>query len=102
MNPNKKERDFPLSPLCSALAEAVAAGAVLAVAGIAHVNGGKLAMHPVAVVLAVRNPAGNAAVDVFHRIFPPFHDQVYANFQKISENSIDKRADGLYNNKKGG
>ena len=57
----EKREGFP-SPASAALAEIVAAGAMLAVARVSDVDGRKLAMHTVAVVFAVRHPAGDAAV----------------------------------------
>lgn len=89
----EKREGIPSPFSDSALAEAVAAGAVIAIARVAHMNGGKLTMHSVAVILAVRNAAGNAAIDIVHVPFPPFHAQVYANFTKISETALTNTID---------
>ena len=91
-NPLKKERVTPLpSFLLTALAEAVAAGAVLAVTGVAHMNGSELAVHAVAVVLAVRHPAGDAAVDTVLHPSTSFYAVSICKFREIIGNSIDKR-----------
>ena len=80
----QKREGLPSPVSCSALAEAVAAGAMLAIAGIAHMDGRQLTVHAVTVVLAVSHTAGNAAVDVVHALFPSFLREVWAIIAKIS------------------
>ena len=85
----KKERDLPLSR-SAALTEAVAAGAMIAVASVADVDGRELAVHAVAVVLAVCHPAGDAAVDsVLHIVTSLSAVSMRKNHENIG-NAIDK------------
>ena len=87
----KKERVTPLpSARSGTLAEAVAASAVLAVAGVSDVNGRELAVHAVAVVLTVCHPAGDAAVDsVLHIVTSLSAVSMRKNHENIG-NAIDK------------
>ena len=90
----RKKGEVALSPSLS-LAVAVAAGAVFAVARIADANGLERAVHPVAVVSAFGDAAGDAAVDVVH-IPPPYRGSV-GNFCRIYPNRIDKNLFYGYN-----
>ena len=72
------------------LLEAVAAGAVLAVAGIAHMDGLKLAVAAIHVELALRNAARNAAVDHITVHISPPHKGNMRKSTKIIPNPVDK------------
>lgn len=72
------------------LLKAVAAGAVLAVAGIAHMDGLQLAVAAVHIELALRNAARNAAVDHITVHISPPHKVNMRKSAKIIPNPVDK------------
>ena len=72
------------------LLKAVAAGAVLAVAGIAHMDGLQLAVAAVHIELALRNAARNAAVDHITIHISPPHKVNMRKSAKIIPNPVDK------------
>ena len=72
------------------LLKAVAAGAVLAVAGIAHMDGRKLAVAAVHIEPALRNAARNAAVDLILVHISPPHKVNMRKSAKIIPNPVDK------------
>ena len=72
------------------LLKAVAAGAVLAVAGIAHMDGLQLAVAAVHIELALRNAARNAAVDHITVHISPPHKFNMRKSAKIIPNPVDK------------
>ena len=72
------------------LLKAVAASAVLAVAGIAHMDGLQLAVAAIHVELALRNAARNAAVDHITVHISPPHKGNMRKSAKIIPNPVDK------------
>ena len=62
---------------------------MLAITGVAHVNGVELAVHTVRIVFAIHNPARNAAIDFLtHSAFLLFSH--YSAFPEIYTHAIDK------------
>ena len=57
---------------------------MFAVAGVSDVDGRQLAVHPVAVVLAIGHAAGDAAVDICH-VAPSFHGEYVRILQKYQK-----------------
>ena len=72
------------------LLKAVAAGAVLAVTGIAHMDGRELAVAAVHIELALRNAARNTAVDLILVHISPPHKVNMRKSTKIIPNPVDK------------
>ena len=72
------------------LLKAVAAGAVLAVASIAHMDGRQFTMAAVHIELAFRNAARNAAVDHIAIHISPPHKVNMRKSGKIIKNPVDK------------
>ena len=85
----KAQKKPPRGETSVPLLEAVAASAVLAVAGIAHMDGLKLAVAAIHVELALRNAARNAAVVILRSYFTSSQGNMRKS-TKIIPNPVDK------------
>lgn len=90
MPDHKKKRENPLFFSVSLLI-AVAASAMLAVAGVAHVNAVEFAVHSVLIEFTIGNPAGNAAIDLF-RHFRSSSFSILVFFSEKYTDTVDKKS----------
>ncbi len=86
----RKKRDDPLFFSVSLLIT-VAAGAVLAVAGVSDMNAIQFAVHSVLIEFTIGNPAGNAAINLF-RHFRSSLPVFWANLMKNIPIRLTKHA----------